>query len=239
MFWSYSNPERTVELKRKNLFIAEFINTSNYNWQGAGELESKIKFIVKKIDGPSINLNFERAHANQYVHYFHTGEVNWEPITATFVSAVDSNDVEVPNWKKLFFNYLNQNLIVSTNRTGLIDFPIFCDYIKITEFSVFLLNKNKDLQFISKNNVPFGLDETYLVTDPSKPKQPIELNTKDPNADNRKQIVQNFFIFKPRINKISFGSYDYSSEESNDITVTFIPEWCDFEEDYIDKQLQR
>lgn len=135
MFWSYNNPNRIVELQKKNLFLAEFIGTSNYNWQGAASYESSIKFLVKKIDGPSINLNFERGHANQYVHYFHTGEVNWEPINATFVNAIDANETEVPDWKSLFFNYLNQNLITSANRTGLIDFPIFCDSIKITEFT--------------------------------------------------------------------------------------------------------
>ena len=47
MFWSYNSPDRVVELRKKNLFIAEFIGTANYNWQGAGDFESKIKFIIK------------------------------------------------------------------------------------------------------------------------------------------------------------------------------------------------
>lgn len=211
MFWSYSNPNKIVELKKKNLFIAEFIGTNNYNWVGTDK-ESSIKLLVKKIDGPSLNLNFERAHANQYVHYFHTGEVNWEPINATFVSVTDSianeavsanveglepkpDPSEIANWKTMFYNYLNQNLVTSTNRTGLIDFPVFCDYIKITE-----INSYKTL---------------------SEPKK------------------TNFYIYKPRITKIAFGSYDYASDEANDVNVTFVPEWCDYAEDYKQEELTR
>ena len=206
MFWSYNNPNKIVELKKKNLFIAEFIGTQNYNWQGAGATEGSIKLLVKKIDGPSLNLNFERAHANQHVHYFHTGEVNWEPINATFVTATDSESNEdvtsekpdptkIANWKSMFFNHLNQNLIASTNRTGMIDFPVFCDHIKITE-----INSYKTL------------------TEPKK---------------------TNFYIFKPRITKIAFGSYDYSSDEANEVSITFIPEWCDYAEDYTQEEINR
>jgi hypothetical protein len=208
MFWSYSNPNKIVELKKKNLFIAEFIGTQNFNWQGAGATESSIKFLVKKIDGPSLNLNVERSHANQHVHYFHTGEVNWEPINATFVTATDSESYEdvppdnptkdptkIANWKSMFFNHLNQNLIASTNRTGMIDFPVFCDYIKITE-----INSYKTL------------------TEPKK---------------------TNFYIFKPRITKIAFGSYDYGSDEANEVNVTFVPEWCDYAEDYVQEEIKR
>ena len=195
MFWSYSNPNKIVELKKKNLFIAEFIGTQNYNWKGAGATESSIKFLVKKIDGPSLNLNVERAHANQHVHYFRTGEVNWEPINATFVNAMDSRETEVPNWTNIFFNHLNKNLIASTNRTGMIDFPVFCDYIKITE-----INSYKTL------------------TEPKK---------------------TDFYIFKPRITKIAFGSYDYGSDEANEVNITFVPEWCDYAEDYVQEEINR
>ena len=40
-------------------------------------------------------------------------------------------------------------------------------------------------------------------------------------------LKNEFTILNPRITKISFGSYDYSSDEANDISVTFVPEWCE------------
>ena len=36
----------------------------------------------------------------------------------------------------------------------------------------------------------------------------------------------NFTIINPRINKIDFGSFEYGSDEINNITLTVIPEWC-------------
>jgi hypothetical protein len=64
MFWS----QRGIELSKKHLFIAEFSNTnqsSSGGWSGITD-ESSIKLFVKKIDAPSMNLNFERGLASNY-----------------------------------------------------------------------------------------------------------------------------------------------------------------------------
>ena len=67
MFWA--EKKATVELAKKNLFLAEFINTGTggSKWLGTS-LESQIKFIVKKIDSPSMNITVEKAYASNFVH---------------------------------------------------------------------------------------------------------------------------------------------------------------------------
>lgn len=186
MFWS----QRGIELSKKHLFIAEFSNTnqsSNGGWSGITN-ESSIKLFVKKIDAPSMNLNFERGLASNYVHYFQQGEINWEPINVTFVHAVTEKQDEIPNWRNMFSNYIAASTIARENRTGMLDLPIFCNKIVVSSYqSVFsVLPKNESV--LLKNE---------------------------------------FTILNPRITKISFGSYDYSSDEANDISVTFVPEWCE------------
>jgi hypothetical protein len=182
MFWS----QRGIELSKKHLFIAEFSNTnqsSNGGWSGITN-ESSIKLFVKKIDAPSMNLNFERGLASNYVHYFQQGEINWEPINVTFVDAVTANQDEVPNWRKMFTNYVVASTVVRENRTGMLDLPIFCNEILVSSYQ-----------------------SSFALGEPLK---------------------KEFKILNPRITKISFGTYDYSSDEANEISVTFVPEWCEF-----------
>jgi len=192
MFWS----QRGIELSKKHLFIAEFSNTdqsSNGGWSGITD-ESSIKLFVKKIDAPSMNLNFERGLASNYVHYFQQGEINWEPINVTFVDAVTANQDEVPNWRKMFTNYVVASTVVRENRTGMLDLPIFCNEILVSSYQSFSVEA------------------------------PVSKEIKDLSVLSNKQ----FKILNPRITKISFGTYDYSSDEANEISVTFVPEWCEF-----------
>ena len=84
----------------------------------------------------------------------------------------------------MFKQYLDGSFIRNSNRTTVVDLPIFCSSIEITEY-----------QSLANLAAP---------------------------------IISQFRILSPRINKISFGSYDYSSDDSNEIVVTFIPEWCEF-----------
>jgi hypothetical protein len=173
MFWS----QRGVELSKKNLFLAEFIDlfVSSPN-------QTNLKFIVKKIDAPSLNLNLERAYASNYTHLFQQGEIYWEPINVTFVDAIDPSQTQVPQLRQLFQTFLEQNNLTLDNRTSMLDHPRFCREIKI-----------KNYQSV------FGL------ASPTEKEWTIE---------------------RPRITKIAFGSYDYSSDDANEITVTFVPEWC-------------
>ena len=191
MFWS----QRGIELSKKHLFIAEFSNTdqsSNGGWSGITN-ESSIKLFVKKIDAPSMNLNFERGLASNYVHYFQQGEINWEPINVTFVDAVTEKQDEIPNWRKMFTNYVAASTVVRENRTGMLDLTIFCNKIVVSSY-----------QSVSVEN-------------------PVSNQIKDLSV----LLKNEFTILNPRITKISFGSYDYSSDEANDISVTFVPEWCE------------
>jgi hypothetical protein len=208
MFWAHNDGKDVLELRKKNLFVAELIGTSNFNWQGTIENEKQIKFLIKKISLPSLNIPFERLHGNQFVHYFHVGEVNWEPITVSFVDVLPDLylEKEVPNWRKMFFSYLNNNLITSTNRTNMLDLATFCETIKITSYSTYInITRNKDLP---NNN----------------------------EADTRTEVQDSFYIFKPKITKIDFGSLDYTSDEANEISVTFLPEWCDYRDTYLEDE---
>jgi hypothetical protein len=180
MCWSNSDGKSKsyIELSRKNLFLAEFVNLSV-----PSENDGNIRFIVKKIDAPSININLERAYASNYVHMFQQGEIHWEPINVTFVDAIDSTNTQVPQWRNLFENYLSFGKIIGENRTGMLDHPRFCDEIKI-----------KNYQSMANLAEPF---------------------------------VKEWSILRPRLTKISFGSYDYGSDDANEISITFIPEWCE------------
>jgi len=191
MFWS----QRGIELSKKHLFIAEFSNTNQFGkggWSGIAN-EQNIKLFVKKIDAPSMNLNFERGLASNYVHYFQQGEINWEPINVTFVDTVTEQQDQIPNWQKMFTDYLASSTVNGVNRTGMLDLPIFCNEIIISSYQSIAVEK------------------------------PVTTEIKDLSILSERK----FKILNPRITKISFGAYDYSSDESNELSVTFIPEWCE------------
>jgi len=220
MFWT-DQKSSTIELKKKNLFIAEFVGTTNFNWDGASsESEKNIKFLIKKFSLPSITIPFERLHGNQYVHYYHVGEVNWEPITITFVDVISKN-TNIPNWKNLFFNYLNKNLITLQNRTGMLDLATFCSFIKVSNLNTLLDD--------TENEVLNTFNTFDVQTDPNDQNKTILANKQ--TYDNRNQIREEFYIYKPKITKIDFGSLDYGSDDANEVSITFLPEWCDTKED--------
>jgi hypothetical protein len=205
MFWAHKDKYYTLELNKKNLFVARFNNTSVSNWEG-DENDKDICLLVKKLNLPSLNIPFERLHGNQFVHYFHVGEVNWEPITITFVDVLPDIGTQknIPNWKKMFFDYLTSNLIIEQNRTSMLDLATFCDTITISSYATYIDQETK-----KKENSKI-LEERELK-----------------ETDNRKNLAVDFIIKKPKITKIDFGSLDYGSDEANEITVTFLPEWCE------------
>lgn len=189
MFWANSNNNNTVELRKKNLFVARFVGTNSLQ-------EKNLTLLVKKFDAPSINVGFERGLANNYVHYFQQGEINWEPINVTFVDVTDQYGNEetglIPKWRTIFFDYFEKAPVARENRTSVLDVPIFCSNISIENYSTFYQQPQDDEKV------------KYFSTS-----------------------IDTFTIYNPRITKISFGSFDYSSDEANEITVTFVPEWCD------------
>lgn len=216
MFWDYKDSNKIIEINKRNLFLAEFVGTNNFNWFSEDKQIKNLKFFIKKFNLPSLNIPFERLHGNQFVHYFHVGEVNWEPINITFVDIITENK-EVPDWKNIFFNYLNDNLINYNNRTSMLDLATFCEHIKITNITTLLDDTNNEVlnTGVTYDKKPDPNDSTKTIL------------TNKQSFDNRNQIKSEFYIFKPKITKIDFGSLDYSSDDANEVTVTFLPEWCD------------
>lgn len=211
MFWARKDKYYTLELNKKNLFAARFVDTSVSNWDG-DDNDKDIFLLVKKVNLPSLNIPFERLHGNQFVHYFHVGEVNWEPITITFVDVLPNVNTEqrnIPNWKKMFFDYLTSNLITEQNRTSMLDLATFCTEIRISSYATYIDQQTRNQK---NSNV---LEERELK-----------------DTDNRKNLAVDFTIIKPKITKIDFGSLDYASDEANEITVTFLPEWCKYDNTY-------
>lgn len=222
MFWAYEDKNKTLELRKRNLFIAKFSNTSKFNWDGENN-EKEISFLVKKLNLPSLNIPFERLHGNQFVHYFHVGEVNWEPITMTFVDVLPNKNSEntIPNWKKMFYNYLTKNLITEKNRTSMLDLATFCEEITISNYATYI-NQTTFKDETKKVLEDRELGITGYQNGPNKGGKAV--------SDNRENVAEDFIIKRPKITKIDFGSIDYGSDEAGEINITFLPEWCEYKE---------
>jgi hypothetical protein len=233
MFWSQQKSS-TVELKKKNLFIAEFDNISVLNWGGSKneDLGKQLKFLVKGLNLPSINIPFERLHGNQYVHYYHVGEVNWEPITITFVDILPNKNAEdtLPDWRKFFFSYLKDNLITRENRTGMLDLATFCKTITIKSYSNYANDDTiPQLQISNEGSNLFDLkNSTDYISKKDKQGNDVLIAEFKNSSDNRNLNSHIFKIESPKITKIDFGSLNYNSDEANEISVTFLPEWCSY-----------
>jgi hypothetical protein len=235
MFWANKDKTKILELKKRSLFTAEFLGTNNFNWAGEEKKEQNIKFLTKKVALPSINIPFERLHGNQHVHYYHVGEMNWEPITITFVDVLENDqyngkDQLVPNLKKMFYDYLIKNNITENNRTGMLDLATFCTEIRLKSYSTYIRQDqyvNDNPNILLDRELGFSADENGSING-------------DYVKDNRLSVAEDFIIKKPKITKIDFGSLDYSSDDANEVTITFLPEWCEYSEtSYGDEQFQK
>jgi hypothetical protein len=201
MFWNTTgNRQSEPNLTHNFMALINEISLNpvldpSYTRNGEDEFQQEnvfgqsLKVLVKNISAPSVGIEFERAYANQYVHYFQNGSLHWEPIEVVFydykssISNLQTNGNDFTNLRLLLFKYLSQNLINEQNRTKVIELPIFANEIDI-------------------------LSVTTLKT----------------------EIYSNygFKIKNPRISKINFGRFDYTSSDINQISVTLIPEWCDY-----------
>jgi hypothetical protein len=91
------------------------------------------------------------------------------------------------------------------NRTNLVDLPVLCnniDIISVSRFASKTFPTSKDLK-----------DKTKIGTKV---------------VDNSEYLEDRFIITRPRLTKIDFGSFDYSSDDINEITLTVVPEWCQY-----------
>jgi hypothetical protein len=220
MFWNTSK-DAIIEPFNKFKFVAQF-NVFQYSQESnplngyTGEEPSRFHLAVKKIDLPKINFEFERAYANEQVHYFQKGSIHWEPINITFIDAGSSNFSQFTNVSYFFQSFIKDLNAISLrpsfstfaeNRTGLIDSPVLCNNITITNFGRIA---NKD----------------YPTYSNSKLNQKIEV-LEQSFVDSSKFGSNVFIIQKPRLIKVDFGSMDYSSDEINEVSITVVPEWCE------------
>ena len=227
MFWNTGGKNQQALPYNKFNFI---VNFSGLNQKLVEEetLDDKIlSFFAKKVSAPNMKVEFERSYANEYVHYFQNGAIHWEPITITFAdfgitSGENSTGNDVNNnqevsdlesqldissklsIREIFNYYLQINLIdkfsdpteiatseLSKNVTGVIDLPIFCNFIQV------------------KNNIRFANKD---------------FSTTNNKSVSNREIVYEFY--NPRVTSVDFGSFEYGSDEINEISVTFVPQWA-------------
>jgi hypothetical protein len=241
MFWVNRQAEANNKFKFRAIFsnFAYTEQTPNNGFGGVGLgqfgtvsetiAKTNLAFSVKKIDAPKLNIEFERAYANEYVHYFQNGPIHWEPINITFVDTTPiKEEPNNPNLNNFFFEYLRSlaythidsipgvEYSFQQNRTNLIDLPNFCDEIKIINDARFA-NEN-----YPKGSSLFGMnqDDKFVNNRTGSIEQAIVSNS---------TVKQNVFVIhKPKLIKIDLGSFDYGSDEINEISITVVPEWCSY-----------
>lgn len=85
MFWE-SGKGAKLDANNKFKFLLLFQKFGE--WSTFGEpksgLEQTLFTFAKSVNAPNISLEFERAYANEYVHYFQNGSIHWESITIKF-----------------------------------------------------------------------------------------------------------------------------------------------------------
>jgi len=234
MFWVDKKAEPNNKFKFKAIFnnfaYKKYTPNNAFLPIDIESPKANLTFSVKKIDAPKLNLEFERAYANEYVHYFQNGPIHWEPINISFADMAPLKEESVtPNLRSFFFAYLrslayhhvpNRDpkdiLNFQENRTNLIDLPNLCEKIQIvneTRFANDNYIKGKDL---------FGLkqeDRTINNATGSIEQKAVSTSTYKQNI---------FVIHKPKLIKVDFGSFDYSSDDINEISITVVPEWCSY-----------
>lgn len=211
MFWD-KGKNRKSEPNLKSRFVVQF-----------GAPFDKLIYLVKTIDLPSLNIDFERAHANQYVHYFQNGQINWEPINITLFDyrgkeTGNEKDDNILNLRNELMKFFSSNLIENDNRTRVIEQPVFCENIKIIPITQ-----------ITKDSYPIISNLTQVlpggaVSPPNTDPRLTEKKFSD-NLFGNNEFFDSFTILKPRFSKVNFGSYDYGSDEINTISLTVVPEW--------------
>lgn len=218
MFWNHGKLQ-AFDANQKYKFVIKFQGLGVWAAQDSNSDKSFAMF-AKKIDAPKINFEFERAYANEYVNYFQNGSIHWEPINITFADFCISNNNELVDLKKILNTYIHNSFITgagsdgltieptSLNRTTTIDLPVFCTEMRIVTDTI----SNTSLDYPTLNEMR-------------------KFTVKDINDIRDKYLTisaNSYRIYKPRISKVDFGSFDYSSDDINEISITVIPEWCSF-----------
>lgn len=214
MFFDKSGKNSQSAAYNKFNFIVTFSNLNEKLSELLPDNENTLTTFAKKVSAPNMKVDFERAYANEYVHYFQNGAIHWESITITFA---DFNVKDGTGSIREILNYYLQSNLVENftgpddinksellkNVTSVIDLPKFCNYIQISN----------DVQYTSDKFV----NDLDLFKKSKSPLPSLK------NGIDTKRLTYEFY--NPRITNVDFGSFDYSSDDINEISVTFVPQW--------------
>ncbi len=211
-----------------NISSEDYINGKSWSYSSLNSnLEQTLFTFAKSVNAPNINLEFERAYANEYVHYFQNGSIHWESITIKFADfSKTAPEGNYQTLREILDQYIQYNFLeydyngqkidgvtfpqgANLNRTRVVDMPKFCDKIKISTFPS-----------TAKQDYP----TSTALKDLKNGKSFNELYTKYSTI-----MQETFIIYNPIITKVDFGSFDYSSDDINELTITIVPEWCSFD----------
>jgi hypothetical protein len=225
MFWNTGGKNQQALPYNKFNFI---VNFSGLN-EKLIELETDDKvlsFFAKKVSAPNMKVEFERAYANEYVHYFQNGAIHWEPITITFA------DFGITSGENSTGNDVNNNQEVSDLESQL----DISSKLSIREIFNYYLQKNLIDKFsdpseiatseLSKNVT--GVIDLPIFCNFIQVKNNIRFANKDFSTKNNKSVLNREIVYEfynPRITSVDFGSFEYGSDDINEISVTFVPQW--------------
>jgi len=225
MFWNTGGKNQQALPYNKFNFI---VNFSGLN-EKLIELETDDKvlsFFAKKVSAPNMKVEFERAYANEYVHYFQNGAIHWEPITITFA------DFGITSGENSTGNDVNNNQEVSDLESQL-DISsklsireIFNYYLQINLIDKFSDRSEIATSELSKNVT--GVIDLPIFCNFIQVKNNIRFANKDFSTKNNKSVLNREIVYEfynPRITSVDFGSFEYGSDDINEISVTFVPQW--------------
>jgi hypothetical protein len=226
MFWNNSGKNLEASPYNKHNFLVEFQNLNSKLAELDGISDRPLTYFAKKVSAPNMKVEFERAYANEYVHYFQNGAIHWEQVTVTFA------DFNISNARDAASNDINNDgQVTDIEKKGSI-----ASKLSIREIFNYYLQTNLIERFDSFediNNAELLKNVTSVIELPIFCNKIVISNSidyakKDFSTTNRKEINTSklmYEFYNPRVTSVDFGSFDYSSDDINEITVTFVPQW--------------
>jgi hypothetical protein len=228
MFWNNGGKNSEVAPYNKFNFLVRFSNlNSRLVGLGVDSFDERpLTYFAKKITAPSMKIDFERAYANEYVHYFQNGAIHWEPITVTFA------DFNISNSKDSVNNDINGNgEVTELEKKGSI-----AKKLSIRQFFNFYLQINLIQNFepfddINKSESPKNVTNVidlpifcnYITIKNNVNYANNDFSTMNKNSISTSTVEYQFY--NPRVTNVDFGSFEYGSDDINEISVTFVPQW--------------
>lgn len=227
MFWNSGGKNQQAQPYNKFNFIVYFSGlNSKLVESGDPNYDKIITYFAKKVTAPSMKVDFERAYANEYVHYFQNGAIHWEPITITFADFGITNDqnssgVDMNNDQQLNDTELSSSISSKTSIRKLLN-----SYLQTNLVTPFSASKDIEKSELLKNVT--SVVDLPVFCNFIRVKNDIRFANKDFSTENSNFVTTNTSIYEfynPRITNVDFGSFDYNSDDINEISVTFVPQW--------------